>query len=86
LIIDDIEGGGECDLGDGDECLCFHVRSTHILDGFKCQTNVSKVYIFILKQNCGVIYYPFLIFGKFKNEVFIIILCGYFNFKWADNS
>ncbi|XP_060592666.1 von Willebrand factor D and EGF domain-containing protein-like [Ruditapes philippinarum] len=43
LIIDDIEGGGECDLADGDECLCFHVRSSNILEGFICQANISKI-------------------------------------------
>ncbi|XP_060570056.1 uncharacterized protein LOC132728427 [Ruditapes philippinarum] len=43
LIIDDIEGGGECDLVDGDECSCFHVRSSNILEGFKCQANISKI-------------------------------------------
>ncbi|XP_060592828.1 uncharacterized protein LOC132747457 isoform X4 [Ruditapes philippinarum] len=43
LNIDDVEGGGECDLSDGDECLCFHVRSSSILKGFKCQSNVSKI-------------------------------------------
>jgi hypothetical protein len=47
LNIDDVEGGGECDLSDGDECLCFHVRSSSILKGFKCQSNVSKVRVLI---------------------------------------
>ncbi|XP_060573106.1 neurogenic locus Notch protein-like [Ruditapes philippinarum] len=45
LTIDDIEGGGECDLADGDECLCFHVRSSNILEGFRCKANISKITI-----------------------------------------
>lgn len=43
LIIDDVEGGGECNLADGGQCLCFHIRSTNILNFFRCQANVSKV-------------------------------------------
>jgi hypothetical protein len=43
LTIFDIEGGGECDLADGEECECFYVRSENIQDNFTCSVNTSKV-------------------------------------------
>ncbi|XP_053377681.1 neurogenic locus notch homolog protein 1-like isoform X15 [Mercenaria mercenaria] len=43
LRIDDIEGGGLCDVADGDECTCFYVRSDTILDGFSCNVNTFKI-------------------------------------------
>jgi hypothetical protein len=43
LTISDIEGGGECDLADGEECECFYVRSENIQDNFTCSVHASKV-------------------------------------------
>ncbi|XP_060570785.1 uncharacterized protein LOC132729062 isoform X2 [Ruditapes philippinarum] len=43
LTILDIEGGGQCDLADGEECECFYVRSENIQDNFTCNVNTSKI-------------------------------------------
>ncbi|XP_060556760.1 uncharacterized protein LOC132717337, partial [Ruditapes philippinarum] len=43
LTILDIEGGGECDLADGEACECFYVRSENIQDNFTCSVNTSKI-------------------------------------------
>ncbi|KAH3881530.1 hypothetical protein DPMN_005456 [Dreissena polymorpha] len=41
LIIDDIEGGGLCNLTDGDGCTCFYVRTMNLLQNFSCQINTK---------------------------------------------
>lgn len=43
--IDDIEGGGECDLKEGDECRCFTVRAESILETVQCRVKTFTVNI-----------------------------------------
>ncbi|XP_053387633.1 von Willebrand factor D and EGF domain-containing protein-like isoform X3 [Mercenaria mercenaria] len=45
-IITDIEGGGICDVNDGDECRCFYLRGDNLLDGLKCQIVTTEYSIF----------------------------------------
>ncbi|XP_060581457.1 uncharacterized protein LOC132738052 [Ruditapes philippinarum] len=38
LVLTDIEGGGECDLADGDDCHdCLQFHTENLLKGFKCR-------------------------------------------------
>lgn len=39
----DIEGGGVCDTGVGEECVCFTLRADNIFDGFMCDIKTYKV-------------------------------------------
>lgn len=36
VIIDDTEGGGLCNLTDGDSCECFYFRTHYLLPNFTC--------------------------------------------------
>jgi hypothetical protein len=44
LELTDIEGGGECDLADGDDCHdCLQFHTENLLKGFKCRINTVDV-------------------------------------------
>ena len=44
--IDDIEGGAECDVIEGEECRCFVVRAETILETIQCHVNTYKVLVY----------------------------------------
>jgi hypothetical protein len=44
LEFTDIEGGGECDLADGDDCHeCLQFHTQNLLKGFKCRIDIDEV-------------------------------------------
>jgi hypothetical protein len=43
VIIDDMEGGGLCNITDGDGCECFYIRTHFLLQNFTCAINVTTV-------------------------------------------
>jgi hypothetical protein len=42
-IVTDIEGGGICDTGKGEDCRCFYLRGDNFLESIKCKTVTSVV-------------------------------------------
>ncbi|XP_060590586.1 uncharacterized protein LOC132745655 [Ruditapes philippinarum] len=44
LEFTDIEGGGECDLADGDDCHeCLQFHTQNLLKGFKCKIDIDEL-------------------------------------------
>ncbi|XP_060598147.1 uncharacterized protein LOC132751939, partial [Ruditapes philippinarum] len=43
VVIEDIQGGGECDKANSSNCACFTIRTDNIFDGFFCQTTISRI-------------------------------------------
>ncbi|XP_053387517.1 von Willebrand factor D and EGF domain-containing protein-like isoform X3 [Mercenaria mercenaria] len=80
LRIDDIEGGGLCDIAEGDDCACFYVRSDRILDGFSCNVNTSKISVNGIRTNVS----SKLLKGEYK-DIFTGLCCVPENIAGRDN-
>lgn len=47
LIVNDLEGGGQCDIADGEECKCFTVRTENpAIESFSCTVQTYMVVLF----------------------------------------
>ncbi|XP_053395651.1 von Willebrand factor D and EGF domain-containing protein-like [Mercenaria mercenaria] len=51
VTIDDLEGGGLCNLTDGDGCNCFFVRTAYLLPNFTCAISGVITYIDGTEEN-----------------------------------
>ncbi|XP_053379947.1 uncharacterized protein LOC128548612 [Mercenaria mercenaria] len=43
-IVNDVEGGGICDIATGSDCECFVIRTNNIFDGFMCNFSIYMVF------------------------------------------
>ena len=58
LVVSDIEGGGQCDISNGDECKCFTVRTANaVIDTFQCIVKAFTVNTYLaLKETMFIIH------------------------------